>query len=61
VEDALRLLLTSERGQQTIQDKEMFERFLKRCEQQVPEIVDVAIPEVALSSFDQLLCLGGVQ
>ena len=40
--------------------KEMFERFLKRCEQ-VPEIVDVAIPEVALSSFDQLLCLGGVQ
>lgn len=59
VEDALRLLLGSERGRQTIQDKELFERFLKRCEQ-MPEIVDVAIPEVALSSFDQLLCLGGV-
>ena len=60
VEDALRLLLGSERGTQTIQDKDGFEQFLKRCEQ-VPEIVDVAIPEVALSSFDELLCLGGVQ
>ena len=60
VEDALRLLLGSERGQQTIQDQAMFQQFLKRCEQ-VPEIVDVPIPEVALSSFDQLLCAGGVQ
>ena len=59
VEDALRLLLGSERGQQTIQDQAMFQQFLKRCEQ-VPEIVDVPIPEVALSSFDQLLCQGGV-
>ena len=38
----------------------MFQQFLKRCEQ-VPEIVDVPIPQVALSSFDQLLCQGGVQ
>jgi hypothetical protein len=60
IEDALRLLLGSERGQQTIQDKELFKDFLKRCEQ-VPEIVDVRIPEVALSSFDQLLSLGGLQ
>ena len=60
VEDALRLLLGSERGQQTIQDQAMFQQFLKRCEQ-VPEIVDVPIPEVALSTFDQLLCAGGVQ
>jgi hypothetical protein len=60
VEDALRLLLASERGQQTIQDRELFAQFLKRCEQ-APEIVDVPIPEVALSSFDQLLCHSGVQ
>jgi hypothetical protein len=41
VEDALRLLLASERGKQTI--------------------ADVPIPEVTLSSFDQLLSLGRVQ
>jgi hypothetical protein len=59
VEDALRLLLGSERGQHTIQDQSRFQQFLQRCEQ-VPEIVDVPIPEVALSSFDQLLSQGGV-
>ena len=61
VEDALRLLLASESGRQTIADKEAFEQFLKRCEQ-APEITDVPIPEVSLSSFDQLLSgSGGVQ
>jgi hypothetical protein len=60
VEDALRLLLASERGKQTIADQEGFEQFLKRCEQ-APAITDVPIPEVTLSSFDQLLSLGGVQ
>jgi Mu transposase, C-terminal domain len=59
VDDALRLLLASERGQQTITDKEVFEQFLKRCEQ-APEIADVPIPEVSLIGFDQLLS-GGVQ
>jgi hypothetical protein len=60
VEDALRLLLASERGRETIADKEAFVQFLKRCAQ-APEIVDVPIPEVALVSFDQLLSLDGVQ
>jgi hypothetical protein len=60
VEDALRLLLASERGRETIADKEAFEQFLKRCER-VPDIVDVPIPKVTLISFDQLLNLGGVQ
>ncbi len=61
VEDALRLLLASASGKQTIADAEAFDRFLKRCEQ-APEIVDVPIAEVSLSSFDQLLSLsGGVQ
>lgn len=61
VEDALRLLLGSERGKLTIADKEMFDQFLKRCEQ-APEITDVPIPDVTLSSFDQLLSIsGGVQ
>jgi len=60
VDDALRLLLVSERGEQTITDKEAFEQFLTRCEQ-APAISDVTIPEVSLSSFDQLLSLGGVQ
>jgi hypothetical protein len=41
-------------------DQEGFEQVLKRCEQ-APAITDVPIPEVALSSFDQLLSLGGVQ
>jgi hypothetical protein len=60
VEDALRLLLVSERGRQTITDREAFEQFLARCEQ-APAISDVAIPEVSLTSFDQLLSAGGVQ
>ena len=60
VEDALRLLLGSERGRQTISDKHAFEQFLARCEQ-APAISDVPIPEVSLTSFDQLLTTGGVQ
>ncbi len=61
VEDALRLLLASASGKQTIANAEAFERFLKRCEQ-VLEIVDVPIAEISLASFDQLLSLsGGVQ
>jgi hypothetical protein len=61
VDDALRLLLASDVGKQTIADREAFEQFLKRC-QQVPEIADVSIPEVSLTSFDQLLSdTGGVQ
>jgi hypothetical protein len=61
VDDALRLLLASESGKQTIADREAFEQFLKRC-QQAPEIADVSIPEVSLTSFDQLLSdTGGVQ
>jgi hypothetical protein len=60
VEDALRLLLGSERGRQIITDKDAFEQFLARCEQ-APAIDDVPIPEVSLISFDQLLSAGGVQ
>jgi hypothetical protein len=60
VEDALRLLLVSEGGKQTITDKEAFEQFLTRCEQ-APAINDVPIPEVSLASFDQLLSAVGVQ
>ena len=61
VEDALRLLLASLSGRQTIADKKAFEQFLKRCEQ-APEIIDVPIQEVSLLSFDQLLTMpGGVQ
>jgi hypothetical protein len=61
VEDALRLLLASASGRQTIVDWEVFELFLKRCEQ-APEIADVPIEEVSLLSFDQLLSIpGGVQ
>jgi hypothetical protein len=59
VEDALRLLLASDRGKQTLADQEAFGQFLKRCEL-APEITDVPIPEVSLASFDQLLS-GGVQ
>jgi len=54
VEDALRLLLASESGKQTIAEKDAFDQFLARCEQ-APEITDVPIPEVSLTSFDQLL------
>jgi hypothetical protein len=61
LEDALRLLLASLSGRQTIADKKAFEQFLKRCEQ-APEIIDVPIQEVSLLSFDQLLTMpGGVQ
>jgi hypothetical protein len=60
VEDALRLLLVSERGKQTITDKDAFEHFLARCER-ATAISDVPIPEVSLTSFDQLLSAGGVQ
>ncbi len=60
IEDALRLLLASERGNQTISEKDAFEQFLERCEQ-APTISDVPIPEVSLTSFDQLLSAGGVQ
>ena len=61
VDDALRLLLASESGTRTIADAEAFCESMRRCEQ-APEIVDVAIPEVSLTSFDQLLsAVGGVQ
>jgi hypothetical protein len=61
VDDALRLLLACESGARTIADKDAFCEFMRRCEQ-APEIVDVAIPEVSLTSFDQLLsAVGGVQ
>ncbi|MBV8114821.1 MAG: IS21 family transposase [Silvibacterium sp.] len=53
VDDALRLLLQSEAGQQAIINKEAFEEFLDRCEQ-APAITDVHIAEVSLASFDQL-------
>jgi hypothetical protein len=52
--------LASERGSQTITDKETFAQFLERCEQ-APAISDVPIREVSLISFDQLLSAGGVQ
>jgi hypothetical protein len=61
VEDALRLLLASVSGRQTIADQKAFGQFLRRCEQ-APEIIDVPIQEVSLLSFDQLLSMpGGVQ
>jgi hypothetical protein len=60
VEDAVRLLLVSESGKQTLMDKEAFEQFLTRCEQ-APAVTDVLIPEVSLASFDQLLSAVGVQ
>lgn len=61
VAEALRLLLASESGQQIIADRERFEPFLKGCEQ-APGITDIPVPEMPLSSFDQLLSgLGGVQ
>lgn len=58
VEDALRLLLASESGKQTIADSEAFDQFLKRCDH-APEITDIPIPEVSLISFDQLLSVSG--
>jgi hypothetical protein len=53
VEDALRLLLQTDAGKQTIVNRESFREFLDRCEQ-VPEITDVQIAVVSLASFDQL-------
>jgi hypothetical protein len=53
VEDALRLLLQTDAGKQTIVNRESFQEFLDRCEQ-VPEITDVQIAAVSLASFDQL-------
>ena len=53
VDDALRLLLQTVAGQQTIVDKRSFEEFLERCEQ-APDFGDVYIAEVSLASFDQL-------
>ena len=54
VEDALRLLLASASGRQTIADKEAFKLFLERCDR-APTIIDIPIEEVSLLSFDQLL------
>jgi hypothetical protein len=53
VDNALRLLLQTATGKQTIVNKEAFSEFLSRCEQ-APAITDVHISEVSLSSFDQL-------
>lgn len=59
VDDALRLLLPTATGKQTIVNKEAFSEFLNRCEQ-APAITDVHIAEVSLSSFDQLFSPEGV-
>jgi hypothetical protein len=58
VEDALRLLLQSETGKQTIVNRESFREFLERCEQ-APDITDVQIADVSLASFDQLFSQPG--
>jgi hypothetical protein len=58
VEDALRLLLQTEAGRQTIVNKEAFREFLDRCEQ-APAITDVRIADVSLASFDQLFSQTG--
>jgi hypothetical protein len=52
VDDALRLLLQTATGRQTIVNKEAFSEFLNRCE--APAITDIHIAEVSLASFDQL-------
>jgi hypothetical protein len=54
VDDALRLLLQTTTGRQTIVNKEAFSEFLNRREQ-APAITDIHIAEVSLASFDQLL------
>jgi hypothetical protein len=59
VDDALRLLLPTATGKQTIVNKEAFSEFLNRCEQ-APSITDVHIAEVSLSSFDQLFSQTGI-
>jgi hypothetical protein len=58
VEDALRLLLQTEAGRQTIVNRESFREFLDRCEQ-APDITDVQIAAVSLASFDQLFSQPG--
>jgi len=58
VEDALRLLLQTEAGKQTIVNRESFREFLDRCEQ-APDITDVQIADVSLASFDQLFSQPG--
>jgi hypothetical protein len=58
VEDALRLLLQTEMGKQTIVNRESFREFLDRCEQ-APDITDVQIADVSLASFDQLFSQPG--
>jgi hypothetical protein len=58
VEDALRLLLQTETGKQTIVNRKSFREFLDRCEQ-APDITDVQIADVSLASFDQLFSQPG--
>jgi hypothetical protein len=58
VEDALRLLLQTDAGRQTIVNRESFREFLNRCEQ-APDITDVQIAAVSLASFDQLFSQPG--
>ena len=58
VDDALRLLLTTDTGKQMIVNKEAFSEFLNRCGQ-APVITDVHIAEVSLASFDQLFSQTG--
>jgi len=60
VDDALRLLLQTAAGKQTIVNKEAFSEFLNRCEQ-APAITDVHIDEVSLASFDLLFSQAGVE
>jgi hypothetical protein len=59
VDDALRLLLQSQGGKLTIVNQEAFSEFLQRCEQ-APDITDVHVADVALSSFDELISHAGV-
>ncbi len=58
VDDALRLLLTTASGKQTIVNKEAFSEFVNRCEQ-APGITDIHIADVSLASFDQLFSQTG--
>ena len=58
VEDALRLLLQTETGKHTVVNQESFREFLDRCEQ-APDITDVRIADVSLTSFDQLFSQPG--
>ena len=60
VDDALRLLLQTTMGKQTIVNKEAFSEFLNRCEQ-APAITDVHIAEVSLANFDLLFSQAGVK